>query len=179
MNAVSNHVLYPIWQEMKRRCYAVNHPAYGRYGGRGISVCDRWRNDFWAFVEDLGPRPLGFTLERKDNDGNYEPENCRWATWSEQHANKSNSSAPISFQGTTRTASQWASHLGLTTDALRARLKAGWSLERALTTSNLESTPELRRLNASKAGKSIPPQKRTFSTNRELARRAGRAGGLA
>lgn len=73
---------------MRDRCNNPNATGYENYGGRGIKVCPRW-DDFWKFVEDMGPKPNPYmTLERDNNDGNYEPTNCRWATWVEQHANK-------------------------------------------------------------------------------------------
>lgn len=73
---------------MKQRCCNPNHPRFKDWGGRGIKVCDRWRDSFEAFLADMGRRPPGTTLDRKDNDGNYEPGNCRWATSEEQSMNK-------------------------------------------------------------------------------------------
>lgn len=78
-----------VWQAMKRRCYNPRAQNYKYYGGRGITVCERWRDSFAAFSEDMGPRPTPkHTIDRKDNDGNYEPENCKWSTPIEQRANR-------------------------------------------------------------------------------------------
>lgn len=78
---------YNSWRAMKERCTNPNHEAYRNYGGRGITVCSRWLHDFEAFLQDMGQKPRGITLERKDNDGNYEPSNCKWATRKEQRSN--------------------------------------------------------------------------------------------
>jgi hypothetical protein len=78
---------YGVWHSMRQRCENPNNPAYINYGGRGISVCRRWR-EFENFYADMGPRPAGLTLERVNNDGPYAPTNCKWATRSEQNANR-------------------------------------------------------------------------------------------
>jgi hypothetical protein len=82
------HPLYETYLDMIARCSRPTHHAWARYGGRGISVCDRWRENFWAFVADMGARPAGRSLDRVDNDGPYSPKNCRWATASQQMKNR-------------------------------------------------------------------------------------------
>ena len=84
----SKHPLYHAYNDMVGRCIRPTHARYADYGGRGITVCDRWRNDFWAFVADMGERSVGMSLDRRDNDAGYEPANCRWASTSEQSKNR-------------------------------------------------------------------------------------------
>ena len=79
---------YMSWQLMKGRCLSPKNNKYSEYGERGITVCDRWLNSFENFLEDMGPRPSGMTLDRKDNDRGYSTENCRWATYHEQRMNQ-------------------------------------------------------------------------------------------
>ena len=80
--------LYSTWSAMKYRCYNKNNGSYPNYGGRGITVCDRWLKSYDAFAEDMGERPLGGTLDRIDNDKGYSPDNCKWSTRDEQIANR-------------------------------------------------------------------------------------------
>ena|SRR5215217_1758509 len=87
-NAVKRHPLYSTYNGMKTRCYNSNHQWYDYYGGRGIAVCDRWLDSFWNFVDDMGERPKDMTLDRIDNDMDYEPLNCKWSTKKEQANNR-------------------------------------------------------------------------------------------
>ena len=87
-HGLSQHYLYNTWKLMKQRCYNPNQISYYRYGGRGIKVCYRWRYSFPNFLKDMGDRPEGYTLERKNKDGDYTPDNCKWADDTEQANNR-------------------------------------------------------------------------------------------
>ena len=124
---------FKIWMQMRHRCYNSRVPSFRLYGGRGITICDRWRHSYENFVADMGEPPPGHSIDRIDNNGNYEPGNCRWATNAQQQLNRSNNRR-ITFQGETLTLTEWARRLGGSTMMLSLRLKRGWSTERALTT---------------------------------------------
>lgn len=117
---------------MRQRCQQPSDPSYHRYGGRGISVCPQWES-YEQFVLDMGRRPPGKTIERKNNNGNYEPGNCVWATGIEQGSNKRNNRL-LTFRGETHTVAEWTRRLGAKRSALKARLRYGWPVERALST---------------------------------------------
>lgn len=124
---------YGTWHAMIQRCTNPKNSRFHAYGGRGINVCDRWKNSFENFLNDMGERPKGLSLDRIDNDRGYFPENTRWAT-SKQQVFSQRSTKRITFNGTTLTQSDWARRLGGATNLIYRRLKDGWSLERALTT---------------------------------------------
>lgn len=113
--------VYRVWCTMKERCQNPNHDHYKDYGGRGIRVCDRWQG-FQNFISDMGDRPEGLTLERINNDGNYEPLNCKWATRAEQGANK-RSNVKIDCFGITKTQKQVSAMIGITNVTCAARIK--------------------------------------------------------
>lgn len=124
---------YKIYHGILQRCYNPNNPAYKNYGGRGIKVCERWRNSVEAFIDDMGPRPSkAHSVERKDNNGNYEPDNCVWATQREQMQN-TRVTPRLTFQNKTLTMAEWAAQFNMETHTLGTRLKRGWPVGRALT----------------------------------------------
>jgi hypothetical protein len=120
-----------VWKSMRQRCTNPGTKYFNRYGGRGIKVCKRWDN-YASFLSDMGTAPSGLSLDRKDNNGNYEPGNCRWATYAEQSRNNSRTRL-LSFSGKTMCVVDWAHELGIKPNTLTKRLLDDWSIERALT----------------------------------------------
>jgi hypothetical protein len=125
---------YMSWRAMLSRCGNGHDPAFSRYGGRGIVVCERWRKDFATFLMDMGPRPSPrHSIDRIDNDGNYEPGNCRWVTAKEQNRNRRDNHL-VTIRGKTQCVADWAIYAGIREDTLRVRLfRLGWEPERAIT----------------------------------------------
>lgn len=130
----SNSRLYRIWSNMKSRCYNPNTTYYQDYGGRGITVCDEWKDDFQAFYEwaVLHGYSDDLTIDRKDNNLGYSPDNCWWTTRSKQQNNRRNNRY-ISYNGETLTITQWARKLGISQKVLFARLNDyHWDIEKSL-----------------------------------------------
>jgi len=123
---------YRLWSAMVQRCTNPANSRYWYYGGRGITVCERWLA-FANFLADMGPRPLGLTLERRNNDGPYDPANCRWASQSEQLLN-TRRSLGIIMEGHRVSLREAAGRLGIKYGTLRGRRRAGWSVEKTLHT---------------------------------------------
>jgi hypothetical protein len=127
---------YFVWRNMRSRCYNENDINFKNYGGRGITICNQWRHDYDTFVDDMGIRPDGLTLERKNSNGNYEPENCRWATYIDQLNNRPNFNRIIEFEDQKLTLAQWARQFEITPEGLADRLRR-MPLERAMVSGRL------------------------------------------
>ena len=126
--------IYSIYTSMKQRCLNKNHEAYNQYGGRGIKICDRWLQSFENFYADMGDLPTNkHQIDRINNDGNYEPGNCRWATVAENSRNKKTTRF-LTFGGKTQCLMDWALENKLHFATLSSRLRYGWSIEKALLT---------------------------------------------
>lgn len=125
---------YGVWNSMIQRCQNPSCRGFPWYGGRGITVSDSWRNSFLKFYEDMGPRPSSsHSIDRINNDGNYEAGNVRWATRFEQARNKRRNKR-LTLNGTTLCETDWAARTGLPRSTIRRRLKRGWSDEKSLLT---------------------------------------------
>lgn len=123
---------YSSWRAMLGRCYNPKDISFHRYGGAGISVCDRWRDSLENFVSDMGERPDGYSIERKDNSLGYSPDNCCWATRKEQ-ARNTRANVTITHEGITATIVEWSERLGLPRSTLSQRIAKGWPISRAFT----------------------------------------------
>jgi len=118
---------------MVQRCTNPNATGYRWYGGRGINVCERWRGSFAAFYTDMGPRPSSkHSIDRVDSNGDYTPDNCRWATAAEQQRNK-RSLHKVTYNGESLCLAEWGERTGISRRTIRGRLVSGWSVDGALT----------------------------------------------
>lgn len=137
---------YNVWASMKKRCHSPTHKSYSHYGGQNRLVCDRWRKSFAAFYQDMGPRPSAqHSLERRNNLEGYNPENCYWATITQQMRNTSTNHL-ITYQGETLPVVAWAERLAVPPARLYSRLRSGWSDEQTITMPTLRSGEAARRL---------------------------------
>lgn len=133
------HPLYACYYRMRRRCESKADKSYLRYGGRGIKVCDEWKNDIMAFIKwgiENGYQE-GLSIDRIDNDGDYSPDNCRWADATQQSNNRRTNKF-VTYKGETHTVAEWSRIVGIRPLTLNARLVSGWSVEDALTVSTEE-----------------------------------------
>lgn len=124
--------IYRVWYAMRERCGRKTDKFYADYGGRGIKVCDRWQT-FENFLADMGTPAEGMQIDRINNDGNYEPSNCRWVTRTENASNKRNNKV-IEYNGRTMTVSAWEKELKLKAGTIKQRLYLGWDFKRAIET---------------------------------------------
>lgn len=120
---------YISWQKMRQRCCDPKHPSYAKYGAKGVTVCERWMT-FENFLADMGERPAGHTLDRKESDKGYEPGNCKWSTPKEQARGRRHL---LTHNGETLSITDWAIKLGVNRRSIKSRLTRGWSVEDALT----------------------------------------------
>ena len=121
---MSSTLTYKSWQAMKERCYNPKAIYYHNYGGRGISVCARWKDSFENFYKDMGERPsVGYSLDRENNEDNYSPDNCKWASKVTQANNRRNNRS-LTYKGITMNLGQWAKKLNIDRTTLRDRLKS-------------------------------------------------------
>ncbi len=134
-HAMSRTSTYTVWRSMLARCTNPKAKDVPRYGGRGITVSDEGRS-VDNLLADMGEKPAGMTLDRKDGARGYEPSNCRWATHKEQARNR-RTNVHVTHQGVTATVAEWAERTGLERKTLEHRLRAGWESSRALTTPSL------------------------------------------
>jgi hypothetical protein len=132
-HGLSGHPMYRTWAGVLSRCRDPKNAWYHRYGGRGITVCERWL-DFANFFADIGERPEGMTLDRIDNDGNYEPSNVRWATHKQQAETATRGFRTILVNGEALTITEWSRRLGVHPNVIHTRLHRGWPEEDAVTT---------------------------------------------
>lgn len=123
---------HKAWRGAIQRCTNPNEPNYHHYGGRGITICSQWRDSFEAFYSDMGPRPPEHTLERINNSLGYTPDNCKWATLSEQGRN-TRANHHLTYNGKTQCVTAWAEELDINPSTLFGRIRQDWTTERALT----------------------------------------------
>lgn len=132
-HGMSRTRIYGLWRHMIDRCTRNTHRSFHNYGGRGITVCERWLTSFDFFYQDMGDCPKGMSLDRIDNEKGYAPENCRWASWDVQASNK-RVCVYFEWNGQRLTLAEWGKILGIPYDVLRKRYRNGWNTEKILIT---------------------------------------------
>lgn len=159
-----SHYLYSTYKSMKARCYNKNRGDYHRYGGRGIKVCHRWKKErgFINFVEDMGDRPEGSTLERKDNNGDYSPSNCIWADKITQ-ANNCENNLAIEYKGNTYTEAEICREFNMNRSTFQTRRLMGLSVENCL------SKEDFRKVFVEYEGEKISPKELSNITGTKVA----------
>lgn len=123
-HGLTDSSLYCIWTNIKTRCFNPNSPSFKNYGGRGIVMCKEWAASFPVFVRDMGERPSGMTIERKDSNAGYFPENCKWATHQEQQNNRRNNRR-VEHLEKNLTVAEWSRELGLSASLMYSRIERG------------------------------------------------------
>ena len=129
---------FKSWDSMKQRCLNPNAPDYPKYGGRGITICQRWIDSFTNFFDDMGERPENLSIDRINVNGNYEPSNCRWASRSLQQRNKT-TSLMIEWNGKVLCAADWSDIVNISSKIICDRIRVGWTPQEALTKPNRKS----------------------------------------
>lgn len=135
------HPLYATWSGMKQRCYNVKSEKYPHYGGRGVRVCDRWLHDLQAFAKDMGEKPVGYSIDRIDNNGDYTPENCRWSTRSQQARNRTNT-LTVTIEGITYRATDLSDDVGVSVSVIVRRATRGLSYAEVVSPARTKRTRE-------------------------------------
>lgn len=143
-HGMSKTRIYRNWHAMRQRCTNPTHSHYSRYGGRGITICERWMT-FENFLADMGECEDGMTLDRIDNERGYEPGNCRWAT-RQQQSNNRGDNVRLTHEGQTKTLAEWGRETGLGKNVILKRLASGWSIERILTEPRVPRSERTRHL---------------------------------
>lgn len=135
-HGMSKSKTYSIWTGIKDRCLVPNNKDFHNYGGRGITVCDRWQHSFILFLEDMGEAPINMQIDRIDNNKGYFKENCRWTTIQVQ-ANNRRTCVMLSANGKTQSIADWSKEVGIERKTLEYRIRVGWDIKKALTTPSL------------------------------------------
>lgn len=131
---MAHHPEYTVWRGMIERCCNPANISFRYYGARGIAVCDRWRNDFAAFLADVGARPsTRHSIDRINSNGHYEPGNCRWATWTEQNRNRRNNKL-VTIDGVTKPLAAWSEGAVVKPATFNKRIRSGREPAAALRT---------------------------------------------